>query len=675
MKDVGQVRNLAVAGHGGCGKTSLCDLILFKAGAVERRGRVEQKTSVSDYTPDEQEKLSSIYATPLFCTWQNTDLFMIDTPGYGEFIGEASSAIRACDNILVVIDAASGLDVGSTRAWKIAREQGKPRFFFINKLDGERADYFKTLEQLQEAYGKTVCVPFTLPIGNNADFKSVHHVIRSTEAAPQEIEEYVKKYKELLMDTIAESDEALMTRYLDGEELSESEISKGLHKAIQEGSLVPVFAGSVEKDIGITELMNSFVNLYSHPLATGKIKLNDGAEIDGSVDGEPLALVFKSVVDPFIGQMTFFKVRNGVFKSDSEVFNVSTQAKERFGTIMIMDGKTQIPVDKVGPGTIAAIAKLKNTKISNTLSSGSNAHLLPEMVFPKPVMSYAVTAVKSGEDEKIISGLSKLAECDPTMKISRHEETHELLLSGMGDQHLHIIIKKLKDNAKVDVNLKSPKIPYRETITSVADSMYRHKKQSGGHGQFAEVHLRVAPNEAGFEFVNDIVGGAIPRNFIPAVEKGVVEAMARGPLAGCTVENMKVSVYDGKFHPVDSSEMAFKIASRMAFRKAMEMARPVLLEPIMKVAIMVPDDYTGDITGDLNHKRGRILGMGVEEGFEVVNAEVPLVEMSKYATELRSMTHGRGQFEMEFSRYEVVPAAIAGDIINKFKVENQHLEE
>lgn len=668
--EVGKIRNFAVAGHSGSGKTSLCDLMLFKSGAVDRCGSVMQKTSVSDYTLDEQEKQSSIYATALNCKWQGTDFFFIDTPGYGEFIGETISALNAAENTLIVVDGVNGLAIGSTRAWKLSKELNLPRFIFINKLDGEMSDFNKILSQVQDAFGKTACVPLTMPVGQGKDLKSVINVMNNDDGVSEE----VKKYREQLMDAIAESDEELMTRYLDGEKLSEEEISAGLHKAIRAGNLVPVFAGSVEKDIGITELLNSISYLFMPPISSGKIRLKDGKDFEPKANGDGVALVFKSVIDPFIGQMTFFHVVSGSFKSDTEVYNATTNTKERFGPIMLVNGKNEVATDEVCAGCIAAIAKLKSTKVSHTLcTSHSAAVQLPPIKFPNTVMSYAVTAVKSGEEEKISAGLHKITESDPTIKIERHAETHELLLSGMGDQHLNIIVKKLKETAKVEVNLASPKIPYRETITASGEGHYRHKKQSGGHGQFGEVYLRVFPNEAGYEFSNDVVGGSIPRNFIPAVEKGVVEAMIKGPLAGCTVEKIKVSVYDGKFHPVDSSEMSFKIAARMAFRDSMSKAKPVLLEPIMTVKIMVPDEYMGDITGDLNHKRGRILGMSAEEGLQVVTAEVPLVEMARYATELRSMTQGRGSFEMEFARYEVVPSNVANNIIANFK-QNQEEE-
>lgn len=669
MYAASKIRNFAIAGHSGSGKTALCDLMLFKAKAVDRLGATEQKTSVSDYTNDEHDKMSSIYATPLNCEWNGNRLFFIDTPGYGEFIGEVISSLAACDNALMVIDGVQGIEVGTTRAWKLARERQRPRIVFINRLDRDNADFFRVLSQVQDAYGKTVCIPITMPVGKEGGFSGVVHVLRSKEV-PDELAEQVADYRERLMDTIAESDEELMMRYLDGEELTEDEMAEGLHKAILAGDLVPVFAGSASKDIGVTELMNAAVNLFPPPNAFESVPLDEG-EIIISEDGDGVARVFKSVVDPFIGQLTFFRVVSGIIKSDSEVYNINRGGKERFGSIMLVNGKSQQSTDAAGLGAIGAIAKLKNTHISDTLATADSAKALPLIKFPKPVMSYAITAVKSGEEDKIVGGLNRIAESDATVKINRTKETHETLLSGMGDQHLNNVVKKLKETAKVDIELHTPKIPYRETITAGGDGHYRHKKQTGGSGQFAEVFLRLAPCEDGYEFENAVVGGSIPRNFIPAVEKGVVEAMINGPLAGCTVENLKVSVYDGKHHPVDSNEMAFKIAGRMAFRDAMQKASPILLEPVMNVKIMIPDEYMGDISGDLNHKRGRILGMGAEDGMQVVNAEVPLAEMARYATELRSMTQGRGLFEMEFARYEMVPSNVAKEIIDKFNAEKE----
>ncbi|HJO93090.1 MAG TPA: elongation factor G [Victivallales bacterium] len=657
------VRNFSIAGHLNSGKTSLSDLILFKAGKVDRLGKTTAGNSVSDYTPEEQAKQSSIYATALNCEWKKHNFYFTDTPGYGEFVAEPIAAISNSDMALIVVDAVDGLLVGSARAWKIAKKNNVPRAFFVNGMDKETADYHKVVKQIRETYGKTICIPITVPNADAANFSKVVNILRDDDV-PEDAEEYCEQ----IMDTVAESNEELMMRYLDGEKLTEEEKSEGLTKAIQEGSLVPVFFGSVEKDLGIEELMNSIVNLFPTPLSR-KVPTEDGSKIEVSETGTGLAKVFKSITDPFLGQLVFFRVYNGTFKSDSEIFNVTKNTKERFGSILLLNGKNQDKLTEAVPGTIGAMVKLKSTSLDNTLATSSKAPELAPMVFPCPIMSYAITAAKSGEEDKIGTGLNKISASDPTVKLERHPETHEMLLSGMGDQHLSLVIKKLKEDSKVEVNTDSPRIPYRETITSNGEGHYRHKKQTGGHGQFAEVYLRVEPNTEGYEFKNAVVGGNIPKNYIPAVEKGVLEAMVDGPLAGCNVENITVTVYDGKFHDVDSSEMAFKIASRAAFRDAVEKSKPILLEPIQALKITIPDQYMGDISGDLNQKRGRILGMGVEEGMQVVKADVPLSELSRYATEVRSITQGNGSVDMKFSRYEMVPSNVAKEIIKNHKKE------
>ena len=661
-----EIRNFSVVGHAGSGKTSLCDRMLFNAGAVNRLGKTTDKTSVSDYTPEEHAKESSIYSAILNCEWKKNKFFFIDTPGYGEFVAEPIAALLNSDMALIAVDAADGLLIGSTRGWKIAKNNNIPRAFFINGMDRDIADFNKTLAQIQEAYGKTVCIPITFPIGQGASFEKVVHILRGEDLPPE-----AETYREQIMDAVAESDEELMTRYLDGEKLTEEEISHGLKNAVLEGSLVPVFAGSVEKDMGVEELMNGIVNLFPNPLAKGNIKDSKENDIPVKESGVAIAKVFKSINDPFLGQLAFFRVFTGTFKSDTEVYNVSNSTKERFGTILLMNGKNQDKTTEAVPGTIGAMVKLKHTTRDNTIASTNSAPELPPMKFPSPVMAFAITAAKSGEEDKIGQGLTKISNSDPTVKLERHPETHEMLLAGMGDQHLSLVIKKLKEESKVEINTHTPKIPYRETVTTNGEGHYRHKKQTGGHGQFAEVHLKIAPNTEGYEFKNEVVGGSIPKNYIPAVEKGVKEAMVDGPLAGCNVENLTVTVYDGKHHDVDSSEMAFKIAARSAFRNAMESSKPILLEPIQDLKISIPDQYMGDISGDLNQKRGRILGMDVDNGLQVVKAEVPLVELSRYATELRSITQGNGSFEMEFARYDTVPVNVAKEIIGKHKKEQE----
>jgi len=671
--EASKIRNFVVAGHSGAGKTTLCDLMLYKAKAVDRLGSVDNGTSFSDFSPDEQEKHSSIYASYLNCPWRDQHFFFTDTPGYGEFVGEVISSFRASGMAVIVLDGVKGMESGAARAWKFAGEFKIPRVIFINRLDREMSDFDTVLDHLQESYGKTVCVPLTIPVGKEKNLSGVINVL-SAKDVPAELADTVNQYRTMLLDTAAESDEKLMERYLEGEELTEEEVAKGLHDAIYSGSLVPVFAGSAAMDIGVEELMNGISNICPNPLERIRVAA-DGSEVRPSEDGDAAAFVFKSVTDPFIGQMAFFRVLTGKFKANSDIINLSSGVKEHIGQLLVLNGKTQTPVDEAVPGCLCAVAKLKSTKTEDTVATSTACKAMNPMTFPNPLMVYAVTAVKNGEEDKIMTGLNKLCGNDPTLRLERDPETHETLLKGMGEQHINNAVKRLKEIAKVDVNLNMPKIPYRETIQGKGEGHYRHKKQSGGHGQFAEVYLRIEPYEEGFEFVNAVVGGSIPKNFIPAVEKGVVEAMERGPLAGCVVEKMRVTVYDGKFHDVDSSEMAFKIASRMAFRDAMSKAKPVLMEPVITARIMIPDAFTGDISGLINHKRGRILGMEMEDGLQVITAEVPHAEMLRFATELRSITQGSGSFEMAFARYEVVNPMIANEIIAKFQAQNKEEEE
>ena len=659
-----QIRNFVMAGHAGSGKTSLAEVMLYKSGIVNRLGKVDENTSVSDYRAEEQERKSSIYATPLHCGWKNAHFFFVDTPGYADFFGETLAAIDVADTVLITINASTGLEMGAIRAWKAAKEAGLPRAFVINGLDLEQADYQQTLASLRETYGATTCIPFTVPVGEKTDFSQVINVLTATDV-PDELSDTVAEYKEALMDTVAESDEELMTKYLEGEELSEEEISRGLHQAVRQGDIVPIFATSAEKDVGVEELMNAVVNLFPDPTTGRTVKLNDGeTEMECAADSdESLGFVFKSVSDPFVGQLTFMRIYSGTFTADADIVNVSTGDKERTGSLLLVNGKNQENIDTAGPGEIVVTDKLKRTAINHTLASRQTDKLIAPIEFPRPVMSYAVYPVNKGDDEKINSFLARICDEDPTLNLDRNPETRETVLSGLGELHLQNAISRMKESAKVEVDLRTPKVPYRETITAVGDAHYRHKKQSGGHGQFAEVYMRVEPfTEEEYDFASEVVGGNIPKNFIPAVEKGVQEGRVSGPLANCKVINFRAVVYDGKHHPVDSSEMAFKIAGRAAFRDAINSGKPKLLEPIMKLRIMFPDEYMGDISGDLNSRRGRILGMDREEGLQVVNAEVPLAEAFNYATQLRSITQGRGTFEMDFERYETVPSNLQQQI-------------
>ena len=660
METLSKFRNFVIGGHSGSGKTTLCELMLQKSGVIARCGSIDAKNTVSDFMPEEQEKQSSIYSSVLNCPWKDHHYFFIDTPGYGEFIGQYIAAVRAADAALVFVDGVEGPQFGTARAWKIAKKRGIPRYGVVTKLDKERADFKSVLEVMRKNHGRNVIIPLFWPVGKEENLTKVISIF--DENVPDDIADDVAECRTLWMDAIAETDDELMARYLDGEKLTVDEIKQGLRKSIMAGKTIPVFACSAAKDIGVAELMDAMIEFFPTPLEY--VALPGGPD-HVSIDGDAFGVVFKTINDPFSGQLTFIRAVSGTIKSDCELFNPVSGVKERIGQLLYMNGRPQTPTATAAPGTIFAVAKLKDSHIGDTLSSNSSMKPLPGIELPEAVMSYAISAAKNGEDEKIITGLTKIAECSPTIRISRDPETHEMLLSGMGDQQLAIAAKRLKEQYKVEVVLATPKTPYRETITASGEGHYRHKKQTGGAGQFAEVFLRISYNEAGYEFANEVVGGTIPKNFIPAVEKGILEVMESGPLVGCNVERIRVAVYDGKYHPVDSNEMAFKIAGRMALRDAMSKAKPVLMEPVMKVAIHIPDAFLGDITGDLNHKRGRVIGMDMDEGIQVVLAEVPLAEMRKYATELRSMTQGRGSFEMEFARYEQVPANVANEIIAK----------
>jgi elongation factor G len=656
-----KVRSFVLAGHSGAGKTTLADLMLFKAGAVSRLGSVDQGTSVSDFRPEEQDRKGSIYAAALNCAWNGHHFFFLDTPGYPDFCGDAIGALSVADFVLIVVDANLGIGPGTLRAWKLAKDAGIPRAFFINGCDREQADYEGVLAAIQESYGATVCVPFTVPVGEKDKLSGVVNVLDPNAAG-------VDAYREAVMDTVAGADDALMEKYLDEGKLSAEELNRGLHQALFSGAIVPVLCGSAGKDVGVAELLNALCDLCPPPTAGAPVPCEKGA-IDRTA-AEPYARVFKSVNDPFIGQLTFFRVYSGTFRSDSEFLNATRGARERVGALFHINGKEQSPVEAAGAGEIVAVAKLKNTGMLDVLAQKSTDVRPVAPPYPQPTMAYAVFAASQGDEDRIGTGLQRLAAEDMTFQIERNPETRQIVIRGMGDQHLTLMVSRLKRDFKVEVTLGTPKVPYRETVTAVGSAQFRHKKQTGGHGQFAEVHLRVEPLPgAEFEFANEVVGGNIPKNFIPAVEKGVVEAMLRGPLSHSKVINFRAVVFDGKYHPVDSSEMAFKIAARGAFRAAMAEARPILLEPIMSVKVIFPDQYMGDITGDLNSRRGRILGMDREEGMQVVNADIPLAETFTYPPQLRSITQGRGTCEMKFSRYEPVPTQIALKVQEEAKKE------
>ncbi len=664
MKDIPitDVRNFVLLGHTGSGKTQLLDAILFKLGVNDRLGVTAEGSSMADYTDEEKDKKISLWAKPFAATYKGAGkpvrLIMLDTPGYADFFGQVVGASAIADAALIAVDAHSGVQVGTTRVWRRCEQLGMPCGIVITGIDRENTDFSKALESIQALWGAK-CVPVVLPA---ADGKSVCDVLAGN--APADLADAAEKSKTALIEAAAETSDALMEKYLGGETLSAEELSAGMRAAMLQRKLIPVFVTVSKADVGVKELLDGVVRFFPSP-AERTWKDNKDNAIESRADAPFCAQVWRTVNDPFIGHLVFLRVFGGTLKSDSEVYNSTKQVKERIGALQTFNGRKVEALAEASAGDIIALAKLKGTGLNDTLCAAHQTLEFAPIKFPNPVMSYAVAAKNQGDEDKVGTGLHRIAEEDPTIKLVRNVETHEQILSGMGDIQLDVALKRLKARSNVEVALSTPKVPYKETITARGEGHYKHKKQSGGRGQYAEVYLRVEPLKAGETewFVDDIVGGAIPSNFIPAVKKGLDEALLTGVLAHCPVVNTCVAVYDGTYHDVDSSEIAFKIASRRAFSDGMMKAKPVLLEPIMKITVMFPDQFMGDITGDLNHKRGRILGMGAEDGMQVITAEAPQAELFKYSSELRSITGGRGSFEMEFLRYDIVPSNIAQKVI------------
>ncbi len=656
------IRNFVLIGSAGAGKTTLTDLMLYKSGTVSRKGSVDEKTSHSDFHSEEHDHQCSVYSALFSIPWKDQRLYFADTPGYSDFCGETVGALQVADSAIIVVDAETGLDISTTRSWQMTEDNTVPRLFFINNVDSAESDTKRLIANLRDNFGTNRVVPFTLPDGDGDGFSSVARLLGG-ENPPEAFANEFEAYRETIMDTVAESDEKLMERYLEGEELSEEEISQGLHAAVEQCALVPVLCGSAAKDIGVEQLMDAVGNLMPSPLRGVNPVCEDDTEIERGDEGAAVAQVFKSVTDPYVGKLTYLRLYSGTISAGSEVTNINRSTKERLGSLVHTNGKEQLEASQVHAGEIVAAAKLKDTHISDTLSDAPSIKPLKALTFPQPVMSYAVYPEEQGEEEKVAEGLSRLVDEDPTLEMAYNQETRETILSGMGDQHLNHVIDRLQESFNVNVHLATPQVPYRETINQTSTAQYRHKKQSGGHGQFAEVHLRIEPlAEEEFQFESEVVGGNIPKNYIPAVEKGVQEAMEAGPLANCKVINVKAVVYDGKYHPVDSSDLAFQLAARNAFYEAMGQAKPLLLEPVMKMQIVFPEEYMGDVSGDLNSRRGRIIGMDREGDFQLLHAEAPMAETFKYATQLRSLTQGTGTFEMSFDRYEPVPSHLAQKI-------------
>ena len=677
------LRNVGLIGHGGSGKTSLIEALLFHTGNTDRLGRVEDGTTVSDFDPEEKKRRISLSASISPIEFDDTKINLVDIPGYFDFSGELIQGMRAVDVATIVVSGVSGVKVGTEKAWEYCNKIKLPRTFFINKLDRENSSYDKTLLQLKETFGISV-VPVQYPIGIEDEFKGVINVISKKARihdlktkeikeidVPEELLEKIDECKRMIMEAVAENNEELLDKYFTEGELSDQEIYNGLIEGCASGDIAPVMCGSALKVIGMRCFLEDVVECfpspkYSIPQKAIDIKTNEEVFIELDEDKPFSSLVFKTIADPFVGKISLFRVITGRLNNEITVVNSNKDKTEKLANIFFMRGKNQIPTKEVVAGDIAAVAKLQYTETGDTLCDINNKVIYDRMNFPKPNISMAVLPKTKGDEDKISVALQKLLEEDPTFSVTRDTENAETIISGVGETHLEVIASKLKNKFGAEVILRTPKVPYRETIKGVADVQGKHKKQSGGHGQYGYVKIKFEPRADGeydLEFVDNVVGGVVPRNFIPAVEKGLKECMDKGVLAGYPVVGLRATLHDGSYHPVDSSEMAFKMATSIAFKKGLEQAKPILLEPIMKVDIVVPDEYMGDIIGDINKRRGRILGMEQEGNLQKVNAEIPLAEMFKYTTDLRSMTQARGRFTSEFERYEEVPELEAKKII------------
>lgn len=680
------IRNVALISHGGAGKTSLTEALLFSSGEINRLGKIEAGNTTTDFDPDEIKKQVTINVGLAPLEWSGTKINLLDTPGYFDFIGDVLGALRVADSVVAVVCAVSGVEVGTEKVWSYANNFNLPRCVVINKLDRENADFEKTLEQLRTHFGLNVA-PLQMPIGKESEFKGVVDLVRqkalifsddgmkiTEEEIPANLEAQAKELREKLVESIAEADDTLLEKYLEGEGLSDEEINRGLRQGVLKGKIVPVLCAAATKNFGTQPLLDLIKQYMPSPLDQDELKghlpnSEEQASRKPSPD-EPLsAFVFKTLADPYVGRINYFRVYSGVVKPDSQIFNSTKDTVERFGQVFSMRGKNQITMDEVVTGDIACVAKLQETATGDTLCERNKPIVFPSLAFPEPVISYAVEPKTKGDEDKVMGGLSRFLEEDPTFRLERRAETKQTVISGLGELHLEIIVSRLAQKFGVEVDFTTPKIPYKETIKGQSRVEGKHKKQSGGRGQFGHVFIEMEPAETGqgLVFEDKIFGGSVPRQYIPAVEKGVREAMDEGVVAGYPVVDVVVRLVDGSYHTVDSSEMAFKIAASQAFKKGMEQAGAVLLEPILNVEVIVPEAYMGDIMGDLNSKRGRIQGMVPEGGLQKIRAQVPMAEMFKYSIDLRSMTQGRGFFSMAFSHYEEVPHQVAEQVIAAVK--------
>ena len=694
--ETAKIRNVALVAHGSAGKTTLTEAMLFTAGATTRLGRVEDGTTTTDFDEDEIRRKISISAAMAWCEWKGRKLNLVDTPGFAAFLTDAKNALRVVDGAVVVVGAPDGVKVQTEKVWSYAAAYDLPRAIYLSKMDRERADFARALEDVQKNLSPKA-VPIQVPIGREAGFAGVVDLVRmrairfptdgsgkATEGdIPNEVKSLAETQRTALVEAVAEADDKLLEKYLETGELTEAEVQEGLALGIRDQKLFPVLCGAPARNIAVSPLLDVVAECFPSPLDRPAVEGTD-SKGNGTVrrevkDEVPLAaLVFKTVADPYAGKVTMFRVYSGTMTSDSTVLNPTKGVKERVGQILLLRGKQQTPVESLGAGDVGAVVKLKETGTGDTLCDEKAPIRLPEISFPPPVISFAVEPKAKGDEDKMSTAFTRLREEDPTIQIRYDPQTKETVVSGMGRAHVEILAERLKRKFGVDVTLKTPRVPYKETIkTKAREVQGRHKKQTGGRGQFGDcwIHMEPLTRGGGFEFVNQIVGGAIPRNYIPAVEKGILEGMERGPMAGYPVVDLRVTLYDGSTHPVDSSELAFKLAGRLAFRKAMTQAKPTLLEPIMTVEVIAPGDCMGDIVGDLNSKRGRVLGIEAKGRNQAVKANVPLAEMLEYDSRLRSITGDRGDYSMEFAHYEEAPAHIQEKVVAEAKRPEEEEEE
>ena len=682
-------RSFAIAAHGGAGKTSLVEAMLFDSGSTSRLGKVEDGNTVSDFSQEEQKRQISINTSLITMERNGKTLFVLDTPGFADFVGEMRSAVRVADTLVIAVSGTSGIEVQTDKAWQTGEEFGLPVAFYISKLDRENADFGKVLSDIKAVYSEKA-VPVFLPIGSESSFKGVVDILRSKAYiyeingsgkfsegdVPADMAADVASARETLVETVVEADDEMMMRYLDGESISDDELLPVLRKAIASRLLLPVFSGSSTQNVGVHQILDFIVDFFPSPLEARTRPAKKGDK-DIEVAPDPSAtfsaICFKVMVDPYVGKLSFIRVNSGSLTSDNNIFNVNKGEDERISSFKFMTGKEGKDVKEIVVGDILTLPKLQSVQVGDTLGMKGSTVIYPPIDFPKPVYSVAITAKSRADEDKLGNAINKTLEEDPSLSFEKNAETNDSVLSGMGDMHIDIVLSKMKERYGVDLETKTPQVPYRETIRKTAEAQGKHKKQTGGHGQYGDAHIRYTPLErgAGFVFEDNIVGGAIPKGFIPAVEKGLRESLVKGPLAGFPVVDFKATLFFGSYHDVDSSEMAFKLAARLSFKKGILDAGPILLEPIMNVEVTVPEDYLGDVMGDFNSRRGRILGIDSKGHQQIVKAQAPLAEMFRYAIILRSMTSGRGSFTMEYDHYEEVPAEITKKVVAAHKQEEE----